>query len=78
MSDYPKGPWCDTVDGLYWRFIDKHRDFFATNPRLALMPRALDRLDDARKQRIFAAAEQFLAEHTTRPSAGRTSGAEND
>ncbi len=64
MSDYPKGPWCDTVDGLYWRFIDKHRDFFAGNPRLALMTRALERLDDARRQRIFDAAEQFLAAHT--------------
>ncbi len=64
MSDYPKGPWCDTVDGLYWRFIDKHRDFFAGNPRLALMPRALDRLDGDRRKRIFAAAERFLDEHT--------------
>ena len=64
MSDYPKRPWCEIVDGLYWRFIDKHRDFFAGNPRLALMPRALDRLDAERRKRIFAAAEQFLEEHT--------------
>jgi deoxyribodipyrimidine photolyase-related protein len=60
MSDYPKGDWCDTVDGLYWRFIDRHRGFFAENPRLALMPRALDRLDAQRRQRIFTAAEAFL------------------
>jgi deoxyribodipyrimidine photolyase-related protein len=64
MSDYKKGPWCDVVDGLYWRFIDKHRDFFSGNPRLALMPRALDRLAEPRRLRIFAAAEAFLAEHT--------------
>jgi deoxyribodipyrimidine photolyase-related protein len=64
MSDYKKGPWCDIVDGLYWRFIDKHREFFSGNPRLALMPRALDRLDDGRRARIFAAAEAFLEEHT--------------
>ena len=50
MSDYRKGPWCDVVDGLYWRFIDKHREFFASNPRLALMPRALDRLSGPRHQ----------------------------
>ena len=67
MSDYGKGPWCDIVDGLYWRFIDRHRDFFAANPRLALMPRALDRLDDDRKARIFAEAETFLSRHTTQP-----------
>ena len=65
MSDYKKGPWCDIVDGLYWRFIDKHREFFAQNPRLALMPRALDRLDDDRRIRIFEAAEDFLQAHTS-------------
>ena len=64
MSDYPKGPWCDVVDGLYWRFIDKHREFFAGNPRLALMPRALDRLDATRKQQIFSVAETFIEQHT--------------
>ena len=60
MSDYGKGDWCTTVDGLYWRFIDRHRDFFASNPRLALMPKALDRLDAGRRETIFAAAEAFL------------------
>ena len=60
MSDYPRGEWCDVVDGLYWRFIDKHREFFAGNARLALMPRALDRIDDDRRSRIFGAAESFL------------------
>ncbi len=64
MSDYGKGPWCDVVDGLYWRFIDKHRAFFSGNPRLALMPRALDRLDADRRSRIFQAAEDFLQTHT--------------
>jgi deoxyribodipyrimidine photolyase-related protein len=64
MSDFEKGPWCDVVDGLYWRFIEKNREFFSGNPRLALMPRALDRLDGKRRPRIFAAAEDFLQQHT--------------
>ena len=64
MSDYGKGDWCNIVDGLYWRFIDKHRQFFAGNPRLALMPRALDRLNSDRRQQIFNAADSFLANHT--------------
>lgn len=64
-SDYEKGPWCDVVDGLYWRFIEKHRSFFAANPRLALMPRALDRLDADRRSRIFRAAGEFLDVHTS-------------
>jgi deoxyribodipyrimidine photolyase-related protein len=61
MSDYGKGGWCDIVDGLYWRFIDKHLEFFSRNPRLALMPRALERLNPERRKRIFAAAEDFLS-----------------
>ena len=54
----------DIVDGLYWRFIDRHREFFAGNPRLALMPRALDRLTDDRRERIFSAADHFLQKFT--------------
>ena len=52
------------VDGLYWRFIEKNREFFAQNPRLALMPRALDRLSDERREIIFPAAEEFLKTNT--------------
>jgi deoxyribodipyrimidine photolyase-related protein len=67
MSDHGSGPWCDVVDGLYWRFVGRHRDFFASNPRLALVPKALDRIPAARRQRILAAAEGFLAAHTLPP-----------
>ena len=31
MSNY-KGEWCDIVDGLYWKFIETHKDFYASNP----------------------------------------------
>ncbi len=65
MSDYGKGEWCDTVDGLYWRFIDKHREFFEGNQRLSMMARMLDKLKSSRRERIFAAAEDFLERHTT-------------
>lgn len=64
MSDFPKGEWTDVVDGLYWRFIDKHKDFFNSNHRLSMMTRMLEKLDKNKKQRIFKAAENFLAEHT--------------
>jgi deoxyribodipyrimidine photolyase-related protein len=66
MSDYKKGAWCDIVDGLYWRLIDRHREFFSGNPRLALMPKALDRLNAERRSLIAAAAEDFLERHTVR------------
>jgi deoxyribodipyrimidine photolyase-related protein len=67
MSDHGSGPWGDVVDGLYWRFISRHREFFASNPRLALVPQALDRIPAARGRRILAAAEGFLAAHTLPP-----------
>jgi deoxyribodipyrimidine photolyase-related protein len=66
MSDYARGDWCDIVDGLYWRFIDRHRDFFERNARLALMPRAYDRIADDRRDRILRSAEAFLDRVTTR------------
>ncbi len=31
MTDFKKGEWFDIVDGLYWRFINKNRDFFLSN-----------------------------------------------
>ena len=64
MSDYKRGPWTQIVDGLYWRFINLHRDFFTGNPRLGLMVRALDKMDPKKKQTLFAAAEEFIEAHT--------------
>ena len=64
MGDFKKGPWCAIWDGLYWRFIDRHRQFFAANPRLAMMVRLLDRIDPERRQLLASSAESFL-EHAT-------------
>ena len=66
MSDHAKGEWCDVVDGLYWRFVSKHRHRLAANARSALMVRGLDRLNPERAARIRVAAETFLAERTTK------------
>ena len=64
MSNFKKGPWCDIVDGLYWSFIKNNLEYFKTNPRLAVMPRALERLKDERKELIFNASKNFLKEKT--------------
>jgi deoxyribodipyrimidine photolyase-related protein len=45
MSDYPKGEWCELWDGLFWTFIDDHREFFQSNPRLGMMANQLRRMD---------------------------------
>ena len=67
MGDFRRGPWCETWDGLYWRFIDRHRQFFQTNPRLAMMVRLLDRMDSAKQQRLFSQAEKFITASTISP-----------
>ncbi len=60
MSDAATGEWQEIWDGLYWRFVADNRQLFAGNPRLAVMPRQLDRLDPERRRRIDAAADRFL------------------
>ncbi|MEM6392972.1 MAG: cryptochrome/photolyase family protein [Planctomycetota bacterium] len=69
MSDYAKPKkgeedWTEVMDGLYWRFIEKHRTFFSGNPRLSMMPRSLDKMKPERKTRIFEAAEGFIGRVT--------------
>lgn len=57
--------WCDAVDGLYWGFIQKHRDFFLKNPRLSMMVRSVEKMDAAKKNKIFHAAEALRERITT-------------
>ena len=66
MGDDRRGPWCEIWDGLYWRFIDRHRQFFASNPRLAMAVRTLERMEPQRRQALNTAAEAFL-ERVTLP-----------
>ena len=53
MSNYPKGEWCDIVDGLYWRFTEKNIDFYKSNPRLSFLHRTLDKMSQNRKSYIL-------------------------
>ncbi|RYY49319.1 MAG: cryptochrome/photolyase family protein [Chitinophagaceae bacterium] len=60
MSDYPKGAWQHTWDGLFWRFMAVHRNFFSSNPRLGMLLGTLDKMSPQQRDAHFAAAEQFL------------------
>ncbi len=62
MSHYPKGDWCDIMDGLYWRFISVNRETFANNHRMSMMLSTLDRMKEEKKSRIFDAAEKWIEE----------------
>ena len=64
MSNYKKDEWCDTVDGLYWRFVEKNLNFFKSNPRLSIMTRSLEKMNKDRKKDIFKKAEIFIEENT--------------
>jgi deoxyribodipyrimidine photolyase-related protein len=62
MSNYGKGDWCETLDGLYWRFISENKKVIAKNQRMSMMVAMLDKMDKDRKKRLFKAADKFLSE----------------
>jgi len=64
MMDFKKGDWCNTMDGLYWRFIDRNRKFFLKNPRLSMMVWVFDKMNPKRKKYILKSAEAFIKENT--------------
>ncbi len=60
MSDYKAGPWCDVWDGLFWRFIHVHKEFFTSQPRLSMMARQLDRMSKDKLDQHVKRADEFL------------------
>ncbi len=62
MSDYPRGPWTNIWDSLYWRFIDLHKKKFQSNPRMTLMLRQLEKKDRRTIKGYYDVADKFLTE----------------
>ena len=60
MSDYKKGDWQLVWDGLFWRFMNKHRKFFHSNPRLGMLIKTFDKMNTNKKQRLLNSAENYL------------------
>lgn len=60
MSDYKKGEWQLIWDGLFWRFMDKHRIFFRSNPRMGMLVKTFDRMTENKKQKLINSAESYL------------------
>ena len=65
MMNFKKGPWCDVMDGLYWRFIDKNRAFFKKNPRLNMMVSLFDKMKKVKKDNILSKASEFIERNTS-------------
>lgn len=59
MGGYPKGDWCDGIDGLYWGFIKKHEKFFLKNPRLSMMVRTAQKMPEEKWNHINLAANHL-------------------
>ncbi len=60
MSDYQKGDWQNIWDGLFWRFMHTHRDFFLQNPRLGMLVRTFDKMAESKQETHLQYAEQYL------------------
>jgi deoxyribodipyrimidine photolyase-related protein len=60
MGNYPKGPWCDMWDALYWRFLYVHRDLFEHNPRMAPFITYITRMPEEKRQQLIEKAERYL------------------
>ena len=60
MSNYKKGEWQETWDGLFWRFMDLHRDFFLSNPRLGMLVRTFDKMDELKREKHILNGKNYL------------------
>ncbi|MFT4757265.1 MAG: deoxyribodipyrimidine photolyase-related protein [Vicingaceae bacterium] len=48
MSSYKKGKWQNVWDGLFWRFMHRHHDFFLSKP---LLVRMFDKMAEETQQK---------------------------
>jgi len=60
MSDFKKGDWQITWDGLFWRFMNVHRAFFLKNPRLGMLVRMFDKMSEEKQLKHLEAGNKFL------------------
>jgi len=60
MSNYKNGEWQKIWDGLFWRFISKHRTLLSTNPRISILINNFDKMNDSKKSELINLAEDLL------------------
>lgn len=64
ISNHERGEWSNVWDGLYWRFIEKHREVLKHSARMRPIVQRLERLDADQKRIINYRAEDFLTNFT--------------
>jgi deoxyribodipyrimidine photolyase-related protein len=60
MSNYKKGEWQNVWDGLFWRFMNTHRDFFLSNPRLGMLVRMFDKMPEETQKKHIENGRLYL------------------
>lgn len=60
MSNYGTGDWEKAWDGLFWRFVHKHEDFFRGNPRTSMLAHSLNRMGEEKRNAHIDAGKNFL------------------
>jgi deoxyribodipyrimidine photolyase-related protein len=68
MSDYAayakatgqSSGWTTIWDGLFWRFMHVHRDFFLRNPRLGMLVNTFDKMPADKRNQHLRVAEKYL------------------
>ena len=60
MSNYKKGEWQNIWDGLFWRFMHTHREFFLSNPRLGMLVRMFDKMPEETQQKHLEIGRRYL------------------
>jgi deoxyribodipyrimidine photolyase-related protein len=61
MSDYKKGEWQATWDGLFWKFMNTHREFFLSNPRLGMLVRMFDKMPVEKQEKHIENGTAYLS-----------------
>jgi deoxyribodipyrimidine photolyase-related protein len=60
MSNYKKGEWQSVWDGLFWRFMHTHRDFFLSNPRLGMLVHMFDKMPVEKQKKHLENGAEYL------------------
>jgi deoxyribodipyrimidine photolyase-related protein len=60
MSNYGKGEWDQVWDGLFWRFVIKHQDFFRSNPRTSMLVHSLNKMSPEKQKNHLKNADSFI------------------
>jgi deoxyribodipyrimidine photolyase-related protein len=60
MSHYPKGQWCEIWDGLYWRFLHRHRERFRNSHRMGMQLALLEKMNPLTLEKHLEKAKHYF------------------